>query len=153
MLKKKNWLFIPVMVLIAACAPKQTYTGERLPPEQVARIQQYTNKIHLYYTRTLYVTSVDGLRPSFLQADYEVLPGQHVLAVKVSWQTTLLAAPFVAAQNWRVNTNSLTFEAEAGHRYRLNGEEGPNKIYYVWLEDADTGSIVAGTRPGANPVP
>lgn len=153
MVKKKNRLFIPVMLLIAACAPKQTYTGERLPAEQVARIQRNTIKIHLYYTRTLNVASVDGLQPSALQTDYEVLPGQHVLAVKVFWTTKLLLAPLVTAQNWQVNTNSLTFEAEAGHRYRLNGEEGPNKIYYVWLEDADTGSIVAGTRPGANPVP
>jgi hypothetical protein len=90
------------------------------------------------------------MQPSAMQTDFEVLPGQHTLSLRVLWQTKLLAAPVVASQGWQVNTTSLTFQAEAGRRYRLNGEEGPNNVYFVWLEDADTGSLVAGTRPGSS---
>jgi hypothetical protein len=144
----KKALPLLVLLLLNGCAAKQTYSGERLPPEQVAKIQRNTIKTHLYYTRTLNVASVDGMQPSAMQTDFEVLPGQHTLSLRVLWQTKLLAAPVVASQGWQVNTTSLTFQAEAGRRYKLNGEEGPNNIYFVWLEDADTGAIVAGTRPG-----
>lgn len=149
MQKSKRSLLLLMLLLVGGCAAQQTYTGERLPAEQVARIQRNTIKTHLYYTRTLNVVSVDGMQPSSMATDFEVLPGQHTLSLRVLWQTQLLAAPIVASKGWQVNTNSLTFQAEAGRRYKLNGEEGSNNIYFVWLEDADTGSLVAGSRAGS----
>ncbi len=89
------------------------------------------------------------MTPSASQTEFEVLPGPHALSVRVLWQIQLLAAPVVAAKGWQVNTNSLTLQAEAGRRYKLKGEEGPNNIFFIWLEDADTGVIVAGNRPGS----
>jgi hypothetical protein len=57
------------------------------------------------------------------------------LSIAVGWSTHLLAAPLVALKGLKVTPSQLTFRAEAGRTYKLNGEEGPDKLFFVWLGD------------------
>lgn len=144
-------VLVLLLLLATGCGATQTYTGEKLLKEQVALIQRNTIQRLLYYVLTLNVADIDGIKPSQFQTYYEVLPGEHTLSIRVIWQTHLVAAPLVASKGLNLANNTITFRAEAGRNYRLNGEEGADKLFFVWLEDADTGSLVAGRRPGAAP--
>lgn len=134
--------------LTAGCGATQTYTGERRPREQVAYVKGRTFKWQLFYQLDINVVAVDGVERAGAKFDFEVLPGEHTLSIAVGWSTHLLAAPLVALKGLKVTPSQLTFRAEAGRTYKLNGEEGPDKLFFVWLGDEVSGAIVAGKRPG-----
>jgi hypothetical protein len=125
----------------------QTYPGERLPPDRVARIDLFSIHRHMFYDLNINVAAVDGMNPTGTALEYEVLPGDHTLYLRCYSSYHILVAPaMVSKQFVVVPGNLLTFRAEAGRRYKMNGEDVEG-VFFIWLEDAETGSVVAGRKP------
>ena len=136
-----------LLVLTTSCATMQTYPGERLPQDRVARIDRSAIHRHFFYNVIVNVAEVDGLKPTGVHTDFEVLPGEHTLYVTVHLSYHLLAAPAMASKQFIITPgNKLTFRAEAGRRYKIQGED-VGELFFIWLEDAETGSVVAGKKP------
>jgi len=68
------------------------------------------------------------------------------ISIKLGYH--LLAAPAVESKRFTTIKPgpSLTFQAEAGWRYRVQVKD-VGEIVFVWLEDEKTGSVVAGSKP------
>lgn len=138
---------VVVVMLTTSCGSTQTYPGERLPQARVARINVLTTHRHFLYNLNIIVKAVDGVNIGKADMTYEVLPGEHTLYVICQSWYHVLAAPVMASKQFTVVPgNFLTFRAEAGRRYTMNGED-IDEVFYIWLEDVETGSVVAGRKP------
>jgi hypothetical protein len=136
-----------LMVLTASCGTTQTYPGERLPRDRVARIDRSAMHQHFLYNLNINVAAVDGVNATSTQTTYEVLPGEHTLYVTFYSSYHILAAPVMASKQFVVVPGKfLTFRAEAGRKYKMNGED-IDEVFYIWLEDVETGTVVAGRKP------
>jgi len=156
-------LVLCLALLLPACTARM-YEGPALPDTEVAVIDGHES--HGIAVMVVWVIpapvpqhrtsvlSVDG-RPRDLGTDVEVLPGPH--RVKVRY-TRAPDANFCVAGSYGLGVcveEDMTYEleiefaAEAGHRYRVLAErQGRN---YIWVEDTDSGQLVAGERPSAAP--
>lgn len=136
-----------LLMLTTSCATMQTYPGERLPQDRVARIDRSAIHQHFFYSLNINVAAVDGLNATGAQTEYEVLPGEHTLYVTCYSSYHILVAPAMVSKHFVVVPgNLLTFRAEAGRRYKMQGED-VNELFFIWLEDMETGSVVAGRKP------
>jgi hypothetical protein len=155
--------FLLVMMLALAltsgcAAPVQVYPGEKLPRDQVARIERSTfcnyHDFPASAVISLYVDTVNG-EAAPKGSVLEVLPGQQTLGVDVSILTRALSAPSLYSKPpFRLSPSTLTFRAEAGHEYKIKTqvllEPTQNRIAW-WAEDAESGSVVAGEKPPPEP--
>jgi hypothetical protein len=102
---------------------------------------------HFFYDLIINIAAVDGLNATSVQSEYEVLPGEHTLYVTCYSSYHILAAPVMASKQFVVVPgNLLTFRAEAGRRYTMKGED-VDEVFFIWLEDVETGSVLAGRKP------
>lgn len=125
-----------IALLIASCASVQTYEGDTLPKEQVAVIKS-THWGNLVVTAV--VREVDGKDMGFSPGNIMVLPGEHVIKIRVSHSMGYLGT---------ISTHgTVILHAEAGHTYKVGGE-----IYefgdglWVWIKDEENGRIVASRK-------
>ena len=127
----------------------QMYPGERLPRDQVARIQKTTTNFYGVYAEHLNIVRVDGVQSA--SDEIEVLPGEHTLRVGLSSTQPVLAFPIVALRKKVIITPpTLTFQAVAGREYRVDGKHVPDEKYarwVIWVEDVETGTVVGGRKP------
>jgi len=104
-------LMLGAALLVGACstAPMQGYSGPALPPEQTALI---TSGFHTD------LISVDGMRVT--STSVAVTPGVHTIVLR---PTSDVTNPFGYQQAYYLYSlvdGSVTFTAQAGHRYRAD---------------------------------
>lgn len=92
------------------------------------------------------VTAIDG-RPVAMQlvgSETKITPGSHTIEYSYSIYRGSFAIPSHAYVN-----RTLTFTAEAGHRYRLYTDCAGlgSSACWSWIEDRSTETVVAGTLP------
>lgn len=90
-------------VMATACAPLQMYSGNRLPPDQVALVSSHVESYRKGGARSVEIVSVDGEKAR--ETSIEILPGVHRIEVEAKW-----------SNGWKDKTE-LTFLAMAGERY------------------------------------
>jgi hypothetical protein len=121
---------------LASCASVQTYEGEALPREQVAVIKS-THWGNLVVTAV--VREVDGKDMGVSPGNITVLPGEHVVKIRVSHSMGYLGT--ISAHG------TVLLNAEAGHTYRVYGEiYGFGDGLWVWIEDEESDQIVASRK-------
>ena len=80
---------------------------------------------------------IDGASCRLMGNTIEVLPGEHTVDFRISKRVVHKALPLTD-----VYEHILTFEAEAGHTYTLDGEFA-RRVVHVWIADNSTGEHVA----------
>jgi len=135
----KRILFVLVLFaafLLVSCATVQTYEGEALPPEEIAVIKSthWGN-----FVVTAVVSEVDGKDMGFSPGNIMVLPGEHVIKIRVSHSMGYLGT--ISAHG------TVILHAEAGHTYKVDGEiYGFGEGLWVWIKDEETGQTVASRK-------
>ena len=122
------------MFLFGGCTTKQAYEGSKLPRESVAVIKPTTGAID--QTIIVQVDGVAGKTRVIAEEIFEVLPGDHTVVIR-------------AISGWfpvySTRERTLSFNARAGHVYRVEGKVRDGKAI-VWIEDETTNEVVAGER-------
>jgi len=133
-LRIQSWILFTfgTVFLFAGCATKQAYEGSPLPRESVAVIKPSTPGL----VNLAVILQVDGIKRGFFEEIAEVLPGDHTVLVQVS-------TGFFPVTIHR--TKTLSFNARAGHVYRVEGKVSGGKAI-AWIEDETTNEVVAGER-------
>lgn len=164
--RKSRWLLVrlPLVLLFAlsACAPIKMYPGPELPPDKTALITPM-DAFHHFSRRSIWgkllgpavhlgIEKFDGTKP---EIDYVngilVKPGRHTLTVNLNYcDATPIHTPtgviYVPSGCDGTLTKDLAFDAEAGRRYLVLGlSDSGNQTY--WIEDQETGRVVAGRKP------
>jgi hypothetical protein len=77
-------------------------------------------------------------------SEVHLLPGEHV----IRWQTEFGVSVTIEPSGFATRGTEVTAQLEAGRVYRLRADRttGPGYRAYLWIEDASTGAVVAGTR-------
>jgi len=88
--------------------------------------------------RDTYFVEVGGVATSRLTNEVHVSPGNH------SFELGQLQA---AGCSHRLSSGGITFEAKAGHKYGIVMRHTSARVAYLWVEDLQTGKIVAGRKP------
>ena len=131
---------ISFTTLLASCGGTiQTYEGPKLPPEKVAVIKSGSSD--LFNSATVH--AVDGVESGFNMVNAVVLPGEHRIKIR-PYKTAGIAS------YWAYRT--VVLNAEAGHTYKVAGKIIDEDSIWVWIEDKDTGQIVAGSKPDSGGV-
>ena len=136
-MKSISSILIPfIALLIASCASVQTYEGDALPKDQVAVIKS-THWGNLVVTAV--VREVDGKDMGFSPGDIMVLPGEHVIKIRVTHSMGYLGT--ISAHG------TVILHAEAGHTYKVYGEiYGFGEGLSVWIKDEQNDQIVASRK-------
>jgi hypothetical protein len=97
------------------------------------------------FGRRVYAVRIDGFEVS--SADYgrvNLLPGNH----QVSWDAEFGVSVLVNPSGWDTTEVDLTVNLLAGHAYTVNADRttGPGYRMYLWMEDASSGEVIAGTK-------
>ena len=123
--------------LLASCATVQTYEGDALPPEEIAVIKSsYWGDLVV----TAVVREVDGKKMGLNPGNVMVLPGKHVVKIRVSHSMGYLGT--LSAYG------TVILNAEAGHTYKVEGRiYGHGEELWVWIIDEENNQIVAGRKP------
>jgi hypothetical protein len=123
---------------LASCSVMQAYPGPKLPPEQVARVHG-TFRFWGIGAKTVELKSIDDTpvkSGAFGAGDVEVVPGRHTVSAEYFRDVLNLV------QSSRAPC-FITWDAEAGHTYRVNGELG--HTWHCWIEDTGTYQRIDGT--------
>lgn len=88
---------------------------------------------------------IDGMKVR--RSDYgerKIIPGRH----EISWGAEFMVSVMVNASGWAETSTTKVVDLEAGHSYAINADRTTGHGYqmYVWIEDAETGEVVAGVR-------
>lgn len=131
-----------VLISLSACGSHHSqhvyklYPGPDLPDSDVAT---------LVFGEGVYAVEIDGLKVS--SSDYgeiKLTPGEHY----IRWGATFLVSVMVNASGFdRAETDNVT-NLLAGHTYTIQADRTTGHGYrmYLWIEDALTGEVVAGTK-------
>ncbi len=115
--------------VLSSCSVMQAYPGPRLPPEQIARIEDSFSE-WVFWARAVSLESLDGR--CVTTRNLEVLPGSHVVGV------TYMSAKVVVI-SMSQSPCFVTFNAEPGHTYQVDGEDSLlKKGWHCWIEDVRT---------------
>lgn len=123
------------------------YAGERLPPDQVAKISPTPGWDTLSSRLDTFILAVDGkdLDPKAIDehASVEVLPGMHAIAVAAMLERGGQRIPFK-------DPKPLEFVAEAGEEYLVKARAAPGPeenqtVVRIWVEDS-SGETVIGAN-------
>lgn len=130
-INKKRYFYVILTILITTslygCGTIQVYTGDRLPKEEAAIIKQ--NGTRPYYTA---IKEIDGKSVDSLFKNFEILPGVHTLRINVMGSFPDLYR--------KEDTDTISFVAEIGHVYRVDGwlDERGNAVTRVIDEGTNT---------------
>ncbi len=115
-----------IVTFLYGCGTIQVYTGDRLPREKVVIIKQ--NGTRPYYIE---VKEIDGKSVDSMFKDFEILPGVHTLKINVM-------GSFPDFER-KEDVDTISFVAEAGHVYRVDGwlDEQENAVTNVIDEETD----------------
>ena len=88
---------------------------------------------------------IDGRKVD--RSDYgtvTLLPGPH----KIRWDTWFGVSVLVEPSGFATRTAGHGVELKAGHAYVLKADRTTGHGYrtYLWIEDADSGEVIAGTK-------
>ena len=135
----RNYLtvFLIVVLMAFSCATSKMYDGPELPREKVAVLKGSTGGI---FGNAAGIATVDGRSTGFNDMQVTVLPGKRTLDIEVIY------CEGYPVQVCHEVPSVLSFEAEAGHTYIAKGKI-VSGVANVWLEDAETGEVVAGYEP------
>jgi hypothetical protein len=126
-----NYIILCLLCLTlgSSCVTMQAYTGDQLPKEEVAIIK--TNMESWF--RNTWISEIDGKPVDIINTKIEVLPGIHTLRIQV--KDSEFAQPVY------VGVDTITFEAKAGHVYRIDGKV--KRVEAVtWIIDEETNAPV-----------
>ena len=156
-------------LVCSACAQKltiRTYPGPELPPDQVATLSGARHLMFwLFYNRTTWIRilSVDEHHAEPAADEWLLLPGRHTAHTAYRVNHFILGPGSAwASVTQRARLKSVPFTSQPGHRYRADGRiidvEGAPSEYCAWIEDAETGEVVGGSKdptptPAAGPLP
>ena len=129
-------LFIKVM-LSAGCMTVKGYQGEARGVGETALLTETS-----YHP--LYIKSVNGETVGFFHNKASILPGTNYLRVKVLMPTGSDVRGVPMIENYFIK--EITFEAKAGHVYRIDGIINRNN-QWVWVEDSESREVVGGHKP------
>ena len=138
-MKKKSALFLLTGVILSmvlgACSVRKTYFGPELAKEQIAVVKP----VKKLFT-DVEIKSLDGYEPGYFDSGYTVLPGIHTMIVHVMMDYPCLH------DNLHF-TLELSFEAQAGHTYRVRGTILPLlNDGYVWVESDKEPDVAIVTK-------
>ncbi len=135
-MNKKHYFYVILLIgsiFLNGCQTMQLYTGDRLPREEVAIIK--TNMESWF--RNTWISEIDGKPVGIMNTKVEVLPGVHTVRIKV--KDSEFAQPVY------VGVDTISFEAEAGHVYRVDGKV--RRVEAVtWVIDEETNAPVTRGR-------
>jgi hypothetical protein len=129
-------------IVASACAtapeeahPYKLYAGPERPLEELAVVQLGNADAAEFNGRL--VTRGDW-------SEVHLLPGEHV----IRWQTEFGVSVMIEPTGFATYGTEMTAQLEAGRVYRLRADRTKGVGYraYLWIEDASTGAVVAGTR-------
>jgi len=129
-------------ILLAACA-----TG----PEPVHSYKLYTGPVRplaelaVVQLGDAYDTEFNG-RPVSRRdwSEVHLLPGEHT----IRWQAEFGVSVMIEPSGFASRGREAGVQLEAGKVYRLRADRttGPGYRTYLWIQEASTGAVVAGTR-------
>lgn len=128
------FVFIVAIAFLSGCASSQAYEGEKLPPEKVALIK---GSSHIFGTAAS-ITAIDGKDMRWTSGEIQALPGDHELDVH------LMSGVYMFYSYAKAK---VSFTAEAGHVYRVEGKMRQGKLTGVWVVDEADDSVVGGKKP------
>ena len=135
---------------LAACMPVKSYPGPQLAQEQVATIRGAVN----FYGLSWVIPVIDAVDEKIIlrAADevnwgrIEILPGEHEVSASL-WVSVLTPVTLVNRGS-TPEFRRLTFVAEAGERYIVDGSwGGGSENNAIWIVNERTKQIVAGNKP------
>jgi len=111
------------------------YPGDARPDSEIAKVKLTDS----------YYAHVDGLLVN--KRDYEeihLLPGEH----KIRWGREFAISVMVNPSMWDEGQADVIVDLEAGRTYELHADRttGHGYQFYLWIEDAQTGEVVAGKK-------
>jgi hypothetical protein len=148
-----NALFAVLSLAMAGCAamddvisgePWQAYAGAARPREQIVLIK--TSGMRDFFSEAYIVRIDEDPVPLKKIGGYiDALPGNHRLLVAVSHR---VGGPGSLMGNLteKRDRTEIAFDAEAGRVYVVGGTIVNDKAV-VWVEDEQSGKVVAGRRP------
>lgn len=130
----RNWLAMGAMIalLAGACATQEVYRNPTVTPDGSAVLSTTAQGPAL-----VNLLAVDGRSCRNLGNSVELAPGLRTIDFRISQKLSPNPIPWT-----EVHEHMLSFEAEAGHAYTLEGEFD-RSIVHVWIADAATGDRVA----------
>lgn len=124
-----------ITLMMSSCAgvTKKGYEGVSLPPDKTATVQSgpYTT-----------IQGIDGAKLAASQLNVTVLPGKHTIEIAYPPAVT----DYVAFYYSNV-TGSITFDAEAGHRYLAYTHRISPDLWVAYVRDKTSGERVAQSEP------
>ena len=120
--------FLPIVGLVMSnCGTMKMYAGPELPREKVAVIKS---------KGPVLIHTVDGYKLRGFNLYFAVKPGPHVVVANM-WEGRNILS------NRPLKTQTLTFRAEAGQTYAVDGYD-PTRSFWIVHEESDR--VVAGER-------
>jgi hypothetical protein len=112
------------------------YPGPELTDSDVATLK---------FGKGVYVVEIDGLKVS--SADYgtiKLVPGKH----SIRWEAMFLVSVMVNSSGFDSAEADKKVNLSAGHTYTIEADRttGPGYRMYLWIENTDTGEVVAGAK-------
>ncbi len=143
------------------CGTMKAYDGPEKPESEVAVVLRYER--HDYYPFSVWgilpvpvptakhhtiVMKVDETAVSGVIEQIVVAPGRH--SVSIAYSQEIPICGYGGCIITHSSESSITFMAEAGHKYRIPAEQRDERTW-IWVEDIKTGTVVAGEKPPATP--
>jgi hypothetical protein len=131
-----NFAIFSLILSLLGCSTLKAYHGT-LPPHQVAILteQSYTS---------VFIEKVDRFKLGYFHDTVELLPGKHVVQVKLMLPSG--PADETGFQMQSYQKEDIAFEAVAGRTYTIEGLVKGSK-YWLWIEDVVSGKVVGGHKP------
>lgn len=134
-------LLITLTFLLSGCATTNDYVYKLYPGPELDDSEVATIRLD----DGVYQMKIDGM--TFHWTDYataKVKPGEHDIDFTAMFGVSVLINP----NGWDAAGTSAITDLEAGHTYSARSDRtiGHGYQMYVWIEDIDTGEVVAGSR-------
>lgn len=138
-------LLLLLTFVLAGCAgltpdSYKGYTGETKPESEVAIVRDVSARIH----------EIDGKKIEHRSSrkyyrDAHLTPGKHTITLR-RWFT--VSVTIVPRGSIDATSIPLAVDLRAGHVYELHADRttGPGFKVFFWIEDSETGELVAGMR-------
>ena len=90
------------------------------------------------------VMKVDETAVSGVFKQIAVAPGRHSVSIAYTQRSPICG--YGGCIITHSSESSITFMAEAGHKYRIPAERMDERNW-IWVEDVKSGKVVAGEKP------
>ena len=134
-------LLIALSFLLTGCASTNDYVYKLYPGPVLDDSELATIRLD----DGVYQMKIDGM--TFHRGDYttaKVKPGEHEIDFTAMFGVSVL----VNSNGWDAAGTSEIVNLEAGRTYSAQSDRTTGHGYqmFVWIEDVDTGEVVAGSR-------